>query len=705
MRKILLCFFAITLLLTSQGYAKKKTEESGTKISKEEKQQLKEEKREQKRLQQEEQKKLREEEKEFEKQKKEEKHLQKERADKIKKAEKEKEQEQKRLEKEQEKERKGLEKEEKKRLKEQEKVEQEAEKEEQERLREEEKEARKLGREERKEEKKVGKEETKKAGEEAKREKLEEKGLLGKYLDKLFGREEKRKAKEARLKITTAEKGKMAVQRVERKKEERAETKELKEKEQEVARLRKELLRKQKLLNKKERDKGMKEWNKVRADLVAKDYEDGKFADLYKVPAWQFASAFADHKKDLFQVTTKYDYATGAYSSDGGSVDLSALTFGEKNIQLKDALLALRLREKAILASRAAANDFPWTGPFSGVYRDTTLNFCAQSKEFRVSLDYMRYIKGKDVSVGFQIPFAYVAHDLKLSSSVDSYQNQQASSTNFREVLDYALQPKGLVYNPKTSVTGIGNISTFMNFQINSKYFEKLGVGCKAIWPTAKEASSVKLWAPELGSQFTQFSVYGSALFNHQRSYFNPHLFVQATYSAPANVKRRVPKYVKFDGNTDGTNHQIRTSDNARIDDLMSHGDKVEFVQDSAFTEPDTLVTAFADNVKRVKIQPGPEVNLRLGNMIEKFIFRRAFFDMFYDFRAKWQDDPTGLDADTWKLDALKENTHQIEHKVGCNFSYQFDSQARLQTGLNYTFYGINVPETLQATMSLGIEF
>ena len=92
--------------------------------------------------------------------------------------------------------------------------------------------------------------------------------------------------------------------------------------------------------------------------------------------------------------------------------------------------------------------------------------------------------------------------------------------------------------------------------------------------------------------------------------------------------------------------------------------------------------------------------------MIEQFIFRRAFLDCYYNFRAKGKDWIGGnLPAETWNTAALSENSHQLEHKVGFDFTYQYDYSARLKLGMNYVFNGINVPETVEGALTLGYEF
>ncbi|MFA5075509.1 MAG: hypothetical protein WC436_05410 [Candidatus Babeliales bacterium] len=501
-----------------------------------------------------------------------------------------------------------------------------------------------------------------------------------------------------------------------------------------------------KLQNEEKREKLMADWKTVRGIEVVEDYKDGMYADLYKIPAWPFHMMYADYKKDLFQVTAKYDYAVDSFSSKGSSQNLSNLEFGESSFKFSDILLALKLNEKEILSKRLETsliwnnllgNDQLSEAYLSGFKFDNNLVFNAKSQEHMLSLDYLRYLKGKDICIGFQLPIGYKSHKLKVSSPIGfgTASFTQIEDRNFanppvaqnlnyfdwndipsqvylQEYLNFVLaaKPSTLAYYPKSSIIGIGDLSTFITFQAESRYFEKFLLGFKVLWPTAKEADTKKLWAPTLGNGgFTELVLYTSMLFNHQKSYFNPHIMLQVDCKVPGHIDKRVPKILT---GSRGTSDYV-TSDNQRLADMMALGDHVKFITPDAngyspsFSNyPDSTIAAFADNVKSVKITPGAEFNLRLGNIFEKLIFRRAFLDIFYDFRARLKDYVDGaLPRDQWDADKLKDRTNQIAHKIGLLYDYQFDYQTRLRIGFDYVFAGINVPSTISGNLSLAAEF
>jgi len=175
-------------------------------------------------------------------------------------------------------------------------------------------------------------------------------------------------------------------------------------------------------------------------------------------------------------------------------------------------------------------------------------------------------------------------------------------------------------------------------------------------------------------------------------------MFLQASWNWEGHRNMRVPKIVTHDGADPAPAGHVSG---------IAHGSMVSYVANCAFTEYDTQIPHFADNVKSVKIQPGPEAEMRIGNICEKIIFRRDFLDIYYNFRAKWKDDIDGnvLSSSEWALDLLNDNTYQLEHKIGMDYSYQFDSKTRMNIGWNWIFAGRNVPADFEARFVMGVEF
>jgi hypothetical protein len=457
----------------------------------------------------------------------------------------------------------------------------------------------------------------------------------------------------------------------------------------------------------KARTADMKKWKTMRVVGIDQDYADGMYADLYKRPAWPFHMLWADNT-NLLQVKAGFEHATNWFDSTGSSKDLTAGEFGEQDFTFRDILLALDLNKREVggdIVLDVVDDVLPWKQLNDYLYSKKLIFFGSENK-LSLDINYGRYIKGRDVFVGIEVPVAYKQTRLKFDTDVVPGNGKNADyvediylRTLQRELFDYVLRAKNLYYHEKMSTIGIGDISTLINFNVRTKFVEKLKWGGKIVWPTAKDKDAKKLFAPEIGNGFTQFKLFSSVMFNKQSKYFNPHMFTEFTYSWQGHKDKRVPKVI----NTDNA-----VADAVVGADVMALGDRVKYPdQVIAFSEPDSRITAFADNVKSVKIRPGMEFNVRLGNIWEKLIFRRAFMDVYYDFKAKLKDDVlnSGLSETEWQIHRIEENTMMLQHKAGFNFNYQFDIHSRLNLGAEYIFAGINTPDTFNATLGLDVEF
>ncbi|MFH1644005.1 MAG: hypothetical protein ABIA74_02410 [bacterium] len=446
-------------------------------------------------------------------------------------------------------------------------------------------------------------------------------------------------------------------------------------------------------------------WKQNRKMAVDKEYTDGKYADLYKLPTWPFEALFAEHSS-LLNVKEVFTYQTSAYGSNGTKFDLSKNIFGEDPVRLRDILLAFKLIANCVVDDNNLDDILSYGSILSlgWLPENDYINLIAESDEYRTSINYSRYIVDDQVLIGFEIPVVYKKHYLKTSFyKYELGKDEHHTALNlflvegsFQTAFEKVLNLKDLNYNQKHSVTGLGDINLFMNCNIRSRFFEKANWGFKLQLPTSKDPDKTKLWAPELGEEFVKFSLHAAMLWGI-RDWFNPHFLIQGTYAASANVDRRIPRKIKH---TASATHDA----DFKADDMLL-GQYVKENEHSTFAEWDTTVKGMADESRKVSLQPGPEIFVRIGNIFEKVLFRRAFLDLYYDFRAKFEDSASGLAEDDYNLRLIEQGTNQIENNIGLNLSYQFDYHTRLQLGGRYGFAGRNVPQNMQLSCNLGIEF
>ncbi len=474
----------------------------------------------------------------------------------------------------------------------------------------------------------------------------------------------------------------------------------------------------------------VKRWRNYRQTVVREEYAAGCYADLYKSPSRPtYATYFPC--PNFLNVTCWFDYATDGYTSDGASADITALTFGEKPIRVQDILLASKLVKQGKVSQNesclpGSGDTFPLVDRsprYLALLADEKINFLGDAKSWGLNFDISRYLWKRRVVAGVQCPVVYKKHRLKVSMAKNVINKQsevvggfppggllelnpiqggaafiQRYGQNTDKFLEDVFAAKGFTGFGDSS-SGLGDITFFVHAIVDTNRVDNLMFGMRFVAPTAQKRSMKKVWAPELGNGgFFEGALWGSVVM-HKHSYFNPHLFLQGNISSSSKVQRRVPH--KIEGRNSTANAEFLN--NLGID--IPFGGRVQLAAGKSFAEFDSTVANLADIVSCLKITKGAEFSLRVGNIFEKFPLRRSFVDLYYDFRAKLRDSVTCLDIQTWNVALFEKCTAQIEHKVGLEWSYQFNIASRCRLGIEYTFAGQNVPKTFMLHANMNYSF
>jgi len=466
----------------------------------------------------------------------------------------------------------------------------------------------------------------------------------------------------------------------------------------------------------------------IRQMKIDLEHSAGAFADLYKSASWPFYALYYP-TKTFITLTGDYQYASDAYGPDGDSEGIEQLVLGNGCIRLRDISLASSLLAQGLVKFNSATVPAGPCVPTAGCPAPTPVQICVPDKigegllnlannnlffkgredRFELSFDIARYVFRQDVSIGMQIPVVYNHHRLQASIITTDQVGPNAgnNATIAPVLLNSLFQAKGIT-ELGGSAGGIGDITLFARVDVNiPKFIDKLVTGIEVQAPTGKKATTRKLWAPELGNGgFWEVGLFGAVQFNY-KPYLNAHIFTQVALSASANLKRRVPKLI-----TSPT-----TGNFPNLGQFMALGNHVQLIDQKTematsiaanaipFSAFDTCIPAVADNIACVTITPGPEFTIKIGNMFEKFISRRGFLDLYYDFRIKAHDRVRGLPSNLWNIGLLETRTRQIAHIIGTEYAYQFDRDTRFRAGIAYTFAGKNVAQTLEVSSALNYSF
>ncbi len=422
---------------------------------------------------------------------------------------------------------------------------------------------------------------------------------------------------------------------------------------------------------------------------------------IYKIPSWPFSSIYYA-EKDLFEISLKANDSTKAFNSSGGSQDISKLVFGQKSIKLQDILLVSKLLRSGVLQSLTSNPNN--TGHYYYILANQPIEFDASINSQRATVSYARHFRNGDISFGLEVPIVRRENKLKLISSIsstdrNSLQNKTpyffAKYADLEEFFSAILGASHISFNKHDREVGLGDISTFINFEINSKNFERFIIGAKLLFPTANDREVDVLWHPDLGNGgFIECSIFAGLLLDYNK-YFNPYVFVNITGVIPAKVSRRVPIKKEYDGG----------DPNSNVGDFLILGDTEVQYKATTFSEFDTSVRRFPSVVKSIKIHKGPQFYCKLGNVFEEVLFKHGFLDTFYDVRLKASDYVGSYKDSSINPAVLKENTFEIDHRFGFNYDYQFSGRQRITTGFAMSIAGRNTPQTFEGNIAFSTEF
>lgn len=423
----------------------------------------------------------------------------------------------------------------------------------------------------------------------------------------------------------------------------------------------------------------------------------------YKVPKWPVETLFF-LKKDSVSFWVNSQWASRAYGSSGGTRDISELAFKEGAVRVKDVLLASKMIDQGLAVPVTTKYNF------LDQLKDQMLSFDASFNQQEFALSYVRHFLRGDVSLGLYVPIVRRRNKIRLTSQLSPQTNEllRSGSNKFFDLypnglpdfFDDILGKKGISFNKDDTEVGLGDLSAFVNYEIISRYFERFFLGLSLRLPTARQRDVYKLWDPELGKSFTELSFFSSVLFGKSR-FFNPHVFFEGIVRFSRRVMRRVPRLRRTE--------DITSTDSSRYGaDFTPFGDNIKRSGSSfpTFSLEDTTVRYFSDTAKKTKLHPGAEFFVRVGNMFERFLFEKMFFDVYYDLRGRIRD-YVGFryPEDVYRPAILTHNTFEMEHRLGINFSYQWDDSWRLHLGALYSFAGRNVPRTFEINSVLTLEF
>ncbi len=439
----------------------------------------------------------------------------------------------------------------------------------------------------------------------------------------------------------------------------------------------------------------------------------------YALPDFPYYSLFF-RRNHFIQILADYGLANKAYGSSGSTTDLSSNIFGTDSIAIQDILLVSKLAQtgklKAAVPGVLDTGALFQTNSYLSILADQKLDFHSWEQRFGVGIHYASNYYGESLSVGFHIPVVGKTHRLRLKNEVDSdlqtqiiaadallnaapeFQFSKQYPGGLQDFLDDILVEKGMKIS-KNDVTRVdlGDVDGYVRFNIKSRYINRFIFGGRLVLPLSREKDFGELWNHELGNGgFIQIGSYLSMMWE-RGNYLNPYVHAQVDYLIGRGVTRRVPRFQK-----NGTNGQVLTDCNFAL------GNGLLF-EAGAQNDPallDSTVRGFADSIHKIKINPGPELFFRIGNLLSQVILKNSSFDIHYDLKVKGRDYLGSGGSDSiYDGSVLNIATWSVAHIIGAQYSYQANDTFRVTLGSTYAVAGRNYPKELTFNLDLNFEF
>lgn len=415
---------------------------------------------------------------------------------------------------------------------------------------------------------------------------------------------------------------------------------------------------------------------------------------LYKVPHWPPYSPLYT-QRDLFQLDLQAR----------GASDLEDVALGQKCVYVKDVLLISKLAQKDLLQGTTPTSNAD-LALFKAV-AGQQLAFDASMWQLAGFFNFGRHFKRGRLSFNVQFPLLMRQNRLRLTNDyTENVQTQVAAQTRSRfasmslnQFFNEVLQANNLMACNRSTQSGLGDVVTSFYYEVPTKKIERFIAGLKLVFPTSPSCADHVLWPSEIGNGgFAQLGAFISLL-HHKNRWVNIHFHGGITGSFGSNQCRRVPKRFSNDDNS---------ACSSGCDPLtgLIFSDGLLPITGASFCELESSIKGFGVEKHKFHIRPGIEGILQIGNMFEQCFFQKGFLDIFYGLRIKGADHIGCIKLnDAFDPSVWRNNSDVIEHKIGGDWSYQYNNQTRFIFGASYIFAGHNEAKIIEGHINFRLEF
>lgn len=428
-----------------------------------------------------------------------------------------------------------------------------------------------------------------------------------------------------------------------------------------------------------------------------KDISFGKYAHLYPVPAWPRPLQFFSSPNQCM-IEYQISRANRSFTPRGGVRDVAALVVGDAPKISNFLWASARAAESGVTPSFGAE--------FLSDLADTELVFAASHVARQMNLSYALSFRSNTITLGIEMPFIEKMRHMRVWPNTteavrDQLRSEEAAGAlqvndKFRRLygvdvhafIEDVMAYKGMRFDQHVHQFSVGDTELFGTINFFPQRLERWQIGASLTIPTAKKTDDRFFYPLQLGNGgFVDLKGYASVLGKKSKVGY-AHAMASVTYGLPATVTRRMPRYVTY------------ANRSAEI-----YGSEISGTA-SQTSEPETTISAFAQQTTQVTLRPGAQVDLRFGSVIQPFVSEAVQADIYYHVHIAFADElHKGLAAELWYTDDLISDTAASQHQVGVQLSVQPDANFQFRCGLLGTLGGTSAPMTWVGTASLSCEW
>jgi hypothetical protein len=269
------------------------------------------------------------------------------------------------------------------------------------------------------------------------------------------------------------------------------------------------------------------------------------------------------------------------------------------------------------------------------------------------------------------------------------------------------LEPKGITINCREQNFGFGDFYIFglVDFAPLFCHLDALQLGLNLIFPTSSQPKGHKLFEIPLDEGIFATEFFATTIFNSGNRWLNPSFYLAGNFAIGGGSSRqmRVPILVTHTA-VDAGPPEFLANDANRVTNIPGLQAPVmrEFFALS-FSELDSLVPLFADNISTVRFYRGPQVVVGIGNYFYDLFSCNFRFNIVYNFIARGSNEICPLTCDTSNLTTFATpslcDLNEYSHNIGFNLTYKF-SCGEINFGAEFVLAGKNTIKKNQAFAS-----